>query len=396
MVQSAPVIERFDDDSERVIAYLRLVAVPLLVAGQVYIPHPTDASDAFTFVMVAFAAYAVAVLAWLSFRPLPGERAVAALTVLDIAAAGALAFTSGGGYSQLRFAFLFAPIAAAFRMRPRLTLAVSAASVAVYLAQALTHPSRHAPGWSSFVLVQAAYLAWIGAAITMLSYLLARRDRAVERLLRSRQLLVAESQAAEERERKRLSQDLHDDAIQNLLAARHDLEDAADADPDGPEARAYVAVTATIARLRDAISELHPYLLDQAGIDVALSRAGQRAARRGGFELDLRILREERGPNDRVLLRCAVELLTNAASHAHARNVAVSLSCEDDSDVLTVSDDGVGFDPSVLDQRLREGHIGVLSVRERCEALGGDFSVDSAPGRGARFALRLPRAPVAV
>ena len=69
------------------------------------------------------------------------------------------------------------------------------------------------------------YLAWIGAAVTLLSMLLARRERVVEALLATRQRLVVEALAAEDRERKRLSEDLHDGPLQTLLAARHDLED---------------------------------------------------------------------------------------------------------------------------------------------------------------------------
>jgi two-component system NarL family sensor kinase len=60
-----------------------------------------------------------------------------------------------------------------------------------------------------------------------------------------------------------------------------------------------------------------------------------------------------------------------------------------------VADDGVGFDPSSLEQRLREGHVGLLSLQERAEGLGGSLRIDTAPGLGARFTLRLPRAPAA-
>jgi two-component system NarL family sensor kinase len=130
-------------------------------------------------------------------------------------------------------------------------------------------------------------------------------------------------------------------------------------------------------------------------MEAALSRAGERSARRGRFMLDLDVERRGPGPNDRALVRCAAELLANAATHARARHVELRLSVEGDDDVLRVADDGVGFDPSSLEQRLREGHVGLLSLQERAEGLGGSLRIDTAPGLGARFILRLPRAPAA-
>jgi two-component system NarL family sensor kinase len=261
----------------------------------------------------------------------------------------------------------------------------------VYVVQALSHPSRtNRADAVSFVIVQASYLAWIGAAVTLLSALLARRERVVEALLATRQRLVVEALAAEDRERKRLSEDLHDGPLQTLLAARHDLEDVVVPDQPGPGARALEAITSTITRLRQQVSELHPHLIDQVGLEPALRQAGERAARRGGFELDLELERDDASPNDGVLFRCAAELLANAATHSAARHVTLRLASEDDEDVLEVIDDGIGFDPERLDERLREGHIGVLSLRERAEGLGGSLRIDSAYGRGARLEVRLP------
>ena len=156
----------------------------------------------------------------------------------DIAFAGALTYSSGGGFSQLRFAFLFPVVVVAFRGRPLVTASVAAASTVVYVLQAAPHPSRSSSGALSFVLVQAAYLAWLGLALALLSLLLARRDAAVRLLSAQRQRLVAEALTAEERERRQLAQDLHDGAIQNLLAARHDLDLAAQRRPRTARRRA--------------------------------------------------------------------------------------------------------------------------------------------------------------
>ena len=218
------------------------------------------------------------------------------MAIVDIAFAGALAYSSGGGFSQLRFAFLFPVVAVAFRGRPLVTASVAAASTVVYVLQAAPHPSGSSSGALSFVLVQAAYLAWLGFAMALLSLLLARRDAAVRMLSAQRQRLVAEALTAEERERRQLAQDLHDGAIQNLLAARHDLDVPARTAPDGPEARAHATITATVAELRGAVADLHPYLLEQAGLAAAIGQNARAAAARAGFELTLDLAEAAPGP----------------------------------------------------------------------------------------------------
>ena len=331
-------------DAERLTALLRIVAVPVLLVGEVYVPKPEPTHGWFLVVLAVFALYGAGTLVVSGWENSPGaswER----LAVADIAFAGALTYSSGGGFSQLRFAFLFPIVAVAFRGRPLVTASVAAASTIVYIVQAAPHPSRTSGGALSFVLVQAAYLAWLGFALALLSLLLARRDAAVRLLSAQRQRLVAEALTAEERERRQLAQDLHDGAIQNLLAARHDLDLPAKAAPEGPEARAHATITATVAELRGAVADLHPYLLEQAGLAAAIGQAARAAAGRGGFELELDLAESEPGPNDRAVLRCASELLANVARHARAAHVSVALQHDETADRVRVRDDGVGFDP---------------------------------------------------
>jgi two-component system NarL family sensor kinase len=269
---------------------------------------------------------------------------------------------------------------------------VSAAAIAVYVLQALSHPSKSSRGDSlSFVAVQVAYLAWLGAGLSLLSLLLARRESSLRELSRARQWLVAEALAAEERERQRLAEDLHDHAIQNLLAARHELQDRAEADPNGSDALALEAMTATVQQLRTSIADLHPLLLDTLGLDAALSQTARRAAERGRFDVTVDVAPHAATPHDRVILRSAAELLANVVKHAEATHVDLTLEPRGDQLSLSVEDDGTGFDTTTVAGRLREGHIGLLSLRERADALGGSLTVESAPGAGTRVTLSLPR-----
>jgi two-component system NarL family sensor kinase len=377
-------------DAERLTALLRIVAVPVLLVGEVYVPKPEPSERPFYFVLAAFTLYALATLVVARWEIAPGTH-WQWLAVSDIAFAGALTYSSGGGFSQVRFAFLFPVVVVAFRGRPIATAAVAAGSTAAYLLQAVPHPSRSSNGALSFVLVQAAYLAWLGLALALLSLLLARRDSAVQLLSDQRQRLVAEALTAEERERRQLAQELHDGAIQNLLAARHDLDLVATAAPDGPEARAHGAITDTLAELRGAVADLHPYLLEQAGLAAAIAQAARAAAERGGFELELEVSDGEPGPNDRAVLRCTSELLANIVRHARARHVSVVLIRNHDSHRVQVRDDGVGFDPIVATATVRAGHIGLASLRERAEALWGAFTLQSAPGTGTVVTVTIPR-----
>lgn len=381
--------------AERVFGYLRLIAAPVLLAGQVYhLPdRPEETGIAFVLAFSAFVAYAVATI--LFVPDLPTVRLGALLTAADLFFAGALTYTSGGGFSELRYSFVFVAVATIFRQRPILTGAASASGVVLYLVQAVAHSTRTSRSgeFYPFIGVQALYFAWLGAAATLLSFLLARRETAIERLTSARQLLVAESVAAEERERRRIAEDLHDGPIQTLLAARFDLEEAgARGDSAGPLARAYDAVGQTVGDLRTAMADLHPYLLDQLGLETALRSVATRAGERGAFAVSLRVTgHRAAGPNDGVLLRSATELLANAIKHSSARNVEVRIDRSDFSDVLEVTDDGVGFEPAVLADRIPEGHIGLLSLGERAAGLGGTFTIETtAVGAGSRFRLELP------
>ena len=377
-------------DAERLTALLRLVAVPVLLVGEAYVPKPAPSEGRFYVVLALFTIYALGTLAASRWDLSPGAR-WQWLAVADIAFASALTYTSGGGFSQLRFAFLFPVVVIAFRGRPLGTAAVAAASTIAYLVQAAPHPSRSSSGALSFVLVQAAYLAWLGLALSLLSLLLARRDAAVRLLSAQRQRLVAEALTAEERERRQLAQDLHDGAIQNLLAARHDLDLASHADPceaRGTRARRHHRHGGRAARCRRRPASLPA----RAGRARRRDRAG--CARRGrarGVRASAGRDRGRSGPNDRAVLRCTSELLSNVVRHASATTVSVKLQRGEDSDRVRVRDDGVGFDPFAATSTVRAGHIGLASLRERAEALGGALTLESAPGAGTVATVTIPR-----
>src|SRR5262245_2105329 len=209
------------------------------------------------------------------------------VTAVDIAAITTLAALSGGPFSQARLAYFLVPVAVAFRFRPSVTAVAGAGSIAAYLGQAFAHPSASEPEATRFVLVQAGYLAWVSAAAVLLSAVLRRRTDRVIELASDRERLMAEAVSAEERERQALAEALHDTAVQNLLSARHELQEVEDVVANPALGRADAALADTIARLREAVFELHPYILEAAGLESALTTVAERAARSGRFQVRL-------------------------------------------------------------------------------------------------------------
>ncbi len=370
------------------VGWLRLPLIALIVAGQAFVGvEPTD--SAFDVVLIVFSVWSVALLVWVYLRPVSPILSLLAILV-DIAAITALATLSGGPFSEARRAYLVVPVAVAFRFRPLLTAGASGVTVVAFLVQSLTHSASALPGAKRLIGIDAGLLVWVGIAASLLSFVLARRTRSVESLAAARGQLIADALNAEERERRQLAEGLHDHAIQNLLAARHDLEEASDSSPHPAVSRADKALVATLADLRAATFELHPYVLEQAGLEAAVATMAERVAARGGFRVtfDLRLTRTH--PEERLLYAAARELLGNVASHAEATEVTVTLVEGDDDLLLRVTDDGRGFDVDELPARLSEGHIGIASQRARIESAGGTLSVRSSPAGGTTTEVRIP------
>jgi len=132
--------------------------------------------------------------------------------------------------------------------------------------------------------------------------------------------------------------------------------------------------------------DLRPSALDQLGLAAALRELAREVMARG---LPVEVHLEDVVLPDEVaigLYRICQEALSNAWRHAEATRVAVTLACEEDRVVLTVADDGRGFDPALV--REQNGCFGLLGMSERAEALGGRLVVESAPGEGTRVMVR--------
>ncbi len=368
--------------TNRGVALLRLALVPIALVVDV----PDRDSTAFALVLALFAAYAIIMLAvsLLGLRRVPP----AAQAVADLVSITALVYVSGGAESGLRFAFYVLPLAAAVWLSPGLTATWLGIALTAYLLVAVPHPQTSVPEDLDFVAEQSLALLWVGAGAVMLSALLGRRARSLAALAEARRRLVRQSLDAEARERRRLAETLHDEAIQNVLVARQEVADAERGVP-GAADRARHALDETSAQLRREIVAMHPLGLERGGLASALQNIAASAERRGGFSADVTVEDEAVGVHDDLVYATVRELISNAATHAGASKVTVALTAEPRAIRLTVADDGVGLPQGRLERALDEGHIGLAVASERVRAVGGDISVES--GGGTTVTVVLPR-----
>jgi two-component system NarL family sensor kinase len=223
-------------------------------------------------------------------------------------------------------------------------------------------------------------LAGVGAAAIGLSRIQRSRLSAISGLVSDRTALLTELLTMTDTEHRKIAENLHDGALQYILAARMDLEDARElSDPDAFD-RLDQALTQSSRLLRSTVSELHPAVLEQSGLAAAVSQLARTVAERADLDLGMDTTgwpETARTANDLLLFGTARELLSNVARHARASTLSVELSLRDGNAQLIISDDGVGADPGVVARRVGEGHIGLESHRIKIEAAGGEFDIQT-------------------
>jgi signal transduction histidine kinase len=137
--------------------------------------------------------------------------------------------------------------------------------------------------------------------------------------------------------------------------------------------------------MRDVMAELRPHALDDYGLPAALRSLATGFSRRTGIHVAFE--KEGRGadlpkPVDLAMFRIAQEALNNVAKHARAERVEIAIRRKNGSAILSVRDNGVGFDPERIDGPRAEAGWGLLIMRERAEAVGAQFSLKAGPNDG--------------
>jgi signal transduction histidine kinase len=206
--------------------------------------------------------------------------------------------------------------------------------------------------------------------------------------------LSATLQAREEAA-QRLARDLHDDAGQ-LLAALHLAIDAAGRDLPDPARTRVLAMRELVRSVEEQLRllsrEIRMPAIEQLGLAAALEGLGRAVALRAGIKVVVKATYRNRlaASTEAHLYRIAQEALTNSVRHGRPRRIVVRLSKCGEQAMLSITDDGNGFDVAdALSVRADRG-IGLIGIQERVEAILGTLSLESTPGKGTTITVMAP------
>jgi two-component system, NarL family, sensor histidine kinase UhpB len=199
---------------------------------------------------------------------------------------------------------------------------------------------------------------------------------------------------AQEEERKRISRELHDDTGQGLMLLKLYLGMVANSS-ENPESylkvqEALGLLDRTIGDLRRIIARLSPRILEEMGLLAAIRNEARELGKHSGIKTQLELPKSLAGVNHETeiaVYRSVQEALHNVAKHAKAKNLLIRLEVDADSAHLWVEDDGMGFSSSGGSSARS---FGILGMRERIAALGGNVRIRSRKGRGTRLRVTLP------
>ncbi len=226
-------------------------------------------------------------------------------------------------------------------------------------------------------------------------------ERELLRYQRRLRSLTSELSLAEERERRKIANDLHDSVSQDLAAAALELSllGQSSSEERSRELRGRIgdSLDRCLEVVRSLTVELSPPVLYRLGLQAALGVLAEQIELRHGLLVELSSAAEPPHLADQVrglLYRAVRELLHNVVKHAGAGSARVRLRTAEDRLLVEVADDGGGFDLSETEQRRHmDDCFGLFHVQERIEHLGGNFEIESAVGRGTTVRLSVPMPP---
>lgn len=205
---------------------------------------------------------------------------------------------------------------------------------------------------------------------------------------------------AQERERQMLVEMMHDgpaQALTNLILQAEICERLFDKDKNQTRdelANLRQSVTGTFQEVRSIMFDLRPMMLDDLGCIPTLKKYIQGFQEKSGLPTNLTITGQERrlgSHTEATIFRVIQELVTNAREYAHCTSIEVSVDIDETWVRASVEDNGTGFDVDEVMQAVDQYKtIGLATLRERVEMLGGELDIDSGVGRGTKVSLQIP------
>jgi two-component system, NarL family, sensor kinase len=302
-----------------------------------------------------------------------------AFTIIDVITVTVFQVLSTNGIDPLLIMMLL-PIFIGLDVSSRRAAVVLACSMAGFVVAVLEDPLMQ----QEFGLSECLFRFSLYAGLCGTAYLAVRMEerhtRAIAGLSALREELLAQTMTATDVLQRRISESIHDGPLQDVLAVRQEVVELRAAYPgDERVERALGGLQTASQALRQATFELHPAVLEQAGLGAAVLELASYTQRRSGIEVSTDIDYPIRDEVDRIIFGVVRELLSNIVHHSKAQHASVTLGVTDGRCVLNVVDDGVGFDGETMARRLGEGHIGLESHRTRVDAAGGIFLFLDAP-----------------
>ena len=253
--------------------------------------------------------------------------------------------------------------------------------------------------WEASILALEGFTQQVSAEFAIRPFIVRYPERTLAQMLNwaghehpGVRRLASEVCLTEERERRRIAEDLHDHLGQALALLKLRLQrlrgDAVLGGHGDALGELVTISNQAIRYTRGLTFELSPPVLYELGLGPALDWLGEQTVRKHGLKVKVRDHCRVTLPDDlKVMLwKSARELLHNVIKHAEARQVELTLEARDGRVTLTVTDDGVGFD--FTEARRHAGdRFGLFSIEERLRQLGGCMTVDTAMGRGTRVSL---------
>jgi PAS domain S-box-containing protein len=213
-------------------------------------------------------------------------------------------------------------------------------------------------------------------------------ERELDQYRKDLKILASELMLAEERERQRLAEDLHDTVGQALFRARLKIDQLATSQPAAKEAG---SILEEVGRMMNRMAfELSPPVLRKLGLRAALKSLSAEMQQRYGLAVDLQddgqgFLLDEH--ISMALFRAVRELLINIVKHADTNRAGLSVRKAGRKLQIEVSDKGKGFDVTDQVWHVESGHYGLFSIQERLGSIGATFKIRSAPGKGVTAAV---------